>query len=230
MRRTAIWMILLSAATIIVIMSLMPAGRGGEYGYMCGLVYGSKVDGIVRYAFENNNNDSTALERLNDMRATWLAHDFRLRVFHRACAQCREVPTNDLMTVVMRTTVAVRPKKISVLVRAVASTTEIASACAQSFAREIIESTIVKGNQCKEIGLAQLRSNYEKQERHVSRLQKELRLLKANASNGETEAVKRLESEIASLRKRLVAMQLDISDAQKVDSWCGFFESKEYSE
>lgn len=224
MRRTTILMTLLASATIIVVMVLMSARRGGEHGYMCGLVYGNKVDGVVRYAFENDNRDSTALERLNDMRAAWLAQDFRLQVFHRACAQCRDIPTNDLMTVVMRTTVEIRPKKISVLIRSVASTTEIASACAQSFAREIIESTIVKGNQCKEAGVAQLRRNYEKQERHVFRLQKELQLVKADASNAETAAVKRLESEIASLRKRLAAMQRDISAVQKVDGWCGFFE------
>ncbi len=230
MRRMTICMMLLASAAIIVAMFLMPVGRSSEYGSTCGLMYGSKVDGVVRYAFENNDHDSTALERLNDMRATWLAQDFRLRVFHRACAQCREVPTNDLMTVVMRTTVEVRPKKISVLIRAVASTPEIASACAQSFSREIIESTIEKGNQCKEIGAAQLRRNFEKQERHASRLQKELQSMKANASNIETAAVKRLESEIASLRKRLVAMQLDMSAVQEVDSWCGIFEEAEYSE
>ena len=81
MRRTTIWMMFLVAVTIIVVMFLMSAGRGGEYRSTCGLVYGSKVDGVVRYAFENNDHDSTALERLNDMRATWLAQDFRLRFF-----------------------------------------------------------------------------------------------------------------------------------------------------
>ena len=81
MRRTTIWMMFLVAVTIIVVMFLMSAGRGGEYRSTCGLVYGSKVDGGVRYAFENNDHDSTALERLNDMRATWLAQDFRLRFF-----------------------------------------------------------------------------------------------------------------------------------------------------
>ena len=223
MRRVAAYTALLIAATIIVVMFFTVGGRKGECESTCGLMYGNKVDGVVRYAYENGDYNSTVLERLNNMRDTWLSADFRLRVFHRAHALCQGVPTNELMKTISTTVIEIRPRKVAVRIRSTGPSQEVASACARSFSREIVESTVALGNRCREIGVAQLRRNYERQERYMSSLQKELQRIKEGATNAEHEEIKNIQDKLDVQRKKLDSMKSDIVAAQNVDCWCGFF-------
>ena len=117
MGRAIAFTALLIAAMVIVVMFLTADGRNGEYESTCGLMYGDRIDGVVRFAFENGDHDSAALERLDNMRKTWLSSDFRMRVFHRAYALCQGVPTNELMNTISAAVIEVRPRKVAVQIR-----------------------------------------------------------------------------------------------------------------
>ena len=138
------------------------------------------------------------------MRDTWLSADFRLRVFHRAHALCQGVPTNELMKTISTTVIEIRPRKVAVRIRSTGPSQEVASACARSFSREIVESTVSLGNRCREIGVAQLRRNYERQERYMSSLQKELQRIKEGATNAEHEEIKNIQDKLDVQRKYLI--------------------------
>ena len=98
-----------------------------------------------------------------------------------------------------------------------------AKACAKAFSGEIIDSTALQGQKCKERGVDQVKRNCEKQERYVASLRRKLRQLKSEETSLEANELKYAEDRLVSQERILALMKEDVAKLQAVDSWCGFF-------
>ena len=193
-----------------------------EYEATCGLAYGHRIGGNIYYAFENDGN-STAYDQLVNMRKVWLSPCFRSQVYKRVRAECANAPTNDMINAIASAEVEIRSQKVSVLVKVKAQSKEIAIVCAKAFSGEIIYSTAVQGQRCKERGVNQVKRNCEKQERYVASLRRRLYQLKMEKTSLETAELKDAEDRLVSQERILASMKADVAKLQADDSWCGFF-------
>ena len=211
---------MIAIAVAVAVIALAMRFMHQEYEATCGLAYGHNVSGKIHYAFENGG-DSTAYDRLVTMRKVWLSPGFRSRVYKRVRAECTSAPTNGMIKAISSAEVEIRARKVSVLVRVKASSQEIASACANAFSGEIVDSTAAQGQECKVKGVGQLKRNCEKRERYVASLREKLCQLKAE--NVEERELKEAEDRLVSQERILAAMKADVAKLQAEDSWCGFF-------
>ena len=218
-RKALCGMIAIAVAAVAITLAMLFMHK--EYEATCGLAYGHNVGGTIHYAFENGGN-SAAYDRLATMREVWLSPSFRSRVYNRVRADCANPSTNDMIKAISLAEVEIRARKVSVLVRVKASSQEIACACAKAFSREIVDATAVKGRECKQKGVGQLKLNCEKRERYVANLRKKLCQLKAEKV--EERELTEAEDWLISQERILVAMKMDVAKLQAEDSWCGFFE------
>ena len=217
-RKALYYTIAVTASVAAIALALFFAQQ--EYEATCGLAYGHRVGGNIYYALENDGN-STAYDQLVNMRKVWLSPDFRSRVCKRVRAECANASTNDMINAIASADVEIRLQKVSVLVKVKAPSKKVAITCAKAFSEEIIDSTAVQGQKCKERGVNQVKRNCEKQERYVSSLRKKVCQLKAEKAS--PEVLKEVEDRLVSQGEILAAMKADVVKLQAEDSWCGFF-------
>ena len=219
-RKALYYTIAVTASVAAIALALFFAQQ--EYEATCGLAYGHRVGGNIYYALENDGN-STAYDQLVNMRKVWLSPDLRSRVCKRVRAECANASTNDMINAIASADVEIRLQKVSVLVKVTAPSKKVAITCAKAFSEEIIDSTAVQGQKCKERGVNQVKRNCEKQERYVASLRRKLYQLKTEKTCLEAAELKDAEARLLSQERILESMKMDVTKLQSDDSWCGFF-------